>query len=1305
MLITHRKYVATEKLYEGSRSVVYRGYDRSVEPWRPVVMKLLLRDFPTPAELASFKQEYELTKEAAAEGIIKCLGLEDYRNSLMMIFEDIGGTSLEEQLNEGPLDLEEFLSLPVKITEALARIHRRRIIHKNINPQNIIWNRQTNQAEIIDFGIASKLSREEPHIRTPHSLEGNIYYMSPEQTGRMNRSLDYRTDLYSLGATFYSMLCGRPPFMFEDVMEVIHGHIAKTPVSPSVVNPDIPQILSDIITKLLAKTAEERYQSATGLASDLKKLLEQLQTRGTMDTIPLGEEDLQEEFRLSQKLYGREDETKRLMEAFERVRMGEQEIVFVSGRSGLGKTSLILQIKKPITMESGYFISGKYEQFKQNIPYLGIVQAFRELMGYILAETEERLEVVRRDLLAALGQSGQVIIEVIPELELIIGPQPPVEALAPDLTRNRFNLVFRKFVQTLATKETPLVMFLDDLQWADLPSLKLLDMFASDPEIGNLLIIGAYRDNEVHPSHPLMMAMEGMEKSGVRINSIALKPLEIDHVAHLIGDSFLRPKEEVLPLAQLCLEKTFGNPLFINQLLTLLYREGAIRFDDASRKWTWELQKIQGAAMVDDIAELLKTRLTRLSAETQSVLQMGACIGIVFDLKTLSVIFDRPFSEISQHLREAVNEQLITPGEEDYPFSSDTERDRNVSFRFIHDRVHQAAYNLVSEETAKEVHLRIGRSLIEKGTEEDRMEKILDIVTHLNQGAPLVTDQEERDRLARLNLSAGLKAKASAAYQSAHGFFVTGINLLGPGGWERERDLMLNLHEEAAESAYAASDHEEVGRILEELEGKDLTPVQLARGQSIRILSMIAQGKFKEALETGRSFLEKLGIKLPSKPRKGHVILELVKTKAAFRNKTDEDLLSLKTMQDPLGLARSRILTDLASAAYFYTPMLYALIAMKRVQLVLNYGVAPSSSISALTAYGLFLSSIGDIKTGYRLGKISLSLLERSAIKIQRTRLLLMVNWFLKPWNEHFRHSTEPLVEAYHSRIETGDMEYAAHSANSYNLILYFMGRDLESIEKEQDRFYRAVKLLKQKMPLGSISMVHQLTMNLMEDQGLSTRLSGRFFNEEEMLPTFIKEGNRSNICMFYIWKLHLNYLAGQYEEALSNAEMAEKYLDGLRSTFFIPFFYMYDSLTRLALCDTASQDIRSAHLKKVSKNQKKMRKWATHSPMNFLNKWHLVEAERARILGRNAPAEEHYEKAAALAEENGFIHEKALAYELTTRYWLRKEKKDIAAVCLNKAVYAYERWGAKAKINHLKEEYSALVEHLGAEVPGAFGR
>ncbi len=1304
MLIIHRKYVLVEKLYEGAKSVVYRGYDRSTEPWRPVVMKLLHRDYPTAAELASFKQEYQLTKEASAEGVIQCIALEEYGNSLVMIFEDMAGSSLEEHLTEEPVGLEEFLSLAIKIAEALAQIHQRRIIHKNLNPQNIIWNRQTNRVEIIDFGIASKLSREEFPIRPSPSLEGNVYYMSPEQTGRMGRGLDYRTDLYSLGATFYRMLCGRPPFLYEDIMEVVHGHIAKKPVSPSIINRNIPQILSDVVTKLLAKTAEERYQSSSGLASDLKKLLTQFQTRGMIDTIALGKEDLQEKFQLSQKLYGRKVEREMLVEVLERARSGKQEIMLVTGRSGLGKTSLILEIKKHITMEKGYFISGKYEQFKQDIPYFGIVQAFRELMAYLLAETEERLEVVRRDLLSALGQSGQVIIEVVPELELIIGPQPHVEKLDPDLTRNRFNMAFRKFVQTLATNKIPLVMFLDDLHWADRPSLKLLAMLVSDSEISNFFVVGAYRDNEVHPSHPLIVAMEEMEKSGVRIHSIALKPLEVTHVAHLLEDSFELPGEEVTSMAHLCMEKTLGNPLFIVQLLTLLYREGTIHFDYQSRKWTWDLRKIQEISPVDDITALLRTRLKNLSVETQSILQMAACIGLSFSLKNLSVVLDKPFSEVFRHLRQAEREQLIVSHVEDFPINVETDENINVSFRFLHDHIHQAAYNLVGEERAKKVHLRIGRALLEKSTEENLEEMILHIVTHLNRGSPFITDQEERDKLARLNHAAGLKAKASAGYLSAYEFFMSGIRLLGEDGWKRAHDLMLTLHDEAAESAYAASDHEEVGRILEELKRQDLTPLQQARGQSIRILSMIAQGKFQEVLETGRRFLEQLGVKLPSKPRMRHVILEFMKTKAAFRKKTDEDLLSLEPMHDALGLARSRILTNVSSAAYFYTPMLYPLIAMKRVRLALHYGIDPSTSISALSAYGLFLSSMGDIEMGYRLGQIALSLLERSPIKIQKTRVLLITNWFLKPWKEHLKHSSEPLLEAYHSRIETGDMEYAAHSANAYNLILYFMGAELESIEKEQDTFYKAIKALKQQMPSGSIGMVRQVTVNLMEDGDLSTHISGTFFDEEEMLPNFMEEGNRSNICMFYIWKLYLNFLAGQYEEALANAEMAQKYLDGLRSTFFVPFFYMYSSLTRLGLCERAPRAIRSAFLKKVRKNQKKMRKWATHAPMNFLNKWHLVEAERGRILGRHASAEEHYDKAAALAEENGFLHEKALAYELATKYWFAKEKKNIAAICLNKATYAYERWGAKAKINHLKKEYSVLVKHLGLEGPGVFG-
>ena len=594
-----KDYQIIRKIYESVNSLVYRGIFKPDN--RPIILKVLKENYPTPSELTRYKQEYEITRSLNADGVIKVYDLQRYENSLVMLLEDFGGESLELLISDRQFTLEEFLLIAIKTTESLAAIHAANIIHKDINPSNIIYNPETGQLKIIDFGISTRLSRENQTVRNPHQLEGTLAYIAPEQTGRMNRGIDYRSDFYSLGITFYKLLTNQVPFETTDPIELVHCHIAQQPRSPQKIIPFIPLTISQVVMKLLAKTPEERYQSTWGLKADLENCLEQLQTLGQISQFSLATQDICDRFHIPEKLYGREKEVSQLLTAFDRVSQGTTEMMLVSGYSGIGKSALVNEVHKPIIRQRSYFISGKFDQLKRDIPYAAIGQAFQDLMYQLLAESEIALKIWRQELLEALDPNAQLIIDLIPEVEQIIGKQPPVEQLGATETQNRFNLFFQRFISIFTKKEHPLVIFLDDLQWADLPSLKLIELLITDPDSQYLLMLGAYRDNEVSPTHPLMQTLEQIKKAGATVNNIVLQPLGINDINQLIADTLNCSTEESKPLVELVTSKTQGNPFFLTQLLQSLYTENLLSFNYNRGRWQWNIEEIQAVEITDNV--------------------------------------------------------------------------------------------------------------------------------------------------------------------------------------------------------------------------------------------------------------------------------------------------------------------------------------------------------------------------------------------------------------------------------------------------------------------------------------------------------------------------------------------------------------------------------------------------------------------------------------------------------------------------------------------------------------------------------
>lgn len=1302
------------QIYESANSLVYRA--RREPDHQTVILKILKESYPTPQELSRYRTEYHITQSLNLNGVIKVYDLQKYQNTLLMSLEDFGGESLKVWMQQRSLRLEEFLKIAIATAETLGQIHAANIIHKDINPSNIVYHPATGQLKIIDFGISTKLTRENPTLKNPNVLEGTLAYMSPEQTGRMNRSLDYRTDFYSLGVTCYELLTGKLPFETTDALELVHCHIAKQPLSPSELNSEIPPVISDIVMKLMAKTAEERYQSALGIKADLEECLHQLNQKGSVSYFRIAQQDISDKFQLPQKLYGREREIETLLTAFERV-TSQSEMILIAGYSGIGKTALVQELYKPITEKRGYFISGKFDQYQRNIPYSAIAAAFRELIKQLLSETDTKLNQWRDKLQAALGNNGQVIVEAIPEVELIIGKQPAVPEVGPNESQNRFNLVFQNFIKVFTKPEHPLAIFIDDLQWADGASLKLIQLLMSSASTG-LFLIGAYRDNEVSPAHPFMLTVEEITKTGAKIERVFLSHLQLQTVIQIIVDTLKCSESKAKPLAELVVLKTGGNPFFLNEFLKSLYTERLLEFNLATRCWQWNLEKIQGREFTDNVVELMTSKIQKLPEVTQEMLNLAACIGNQFDLETLGLIAEKSLKETASNLQAAVAESLVVPvsnmgdvelaiaATEFSTFQLPIPLSQAVEYKFIHDRIQQAAYSLIPDQTKEIVHRQIGQVLLKNASPENREDKIFDIVNQLNFSLSLITEQSERDELAKLNLIAGKKAKLSAAYQPALNYLQVGIELLATDSWQRQYHLTLSLHEETAEAAYLNTNFALMERFVDEVMSHAKIVLDKVKVYEVKIQAYIVQGNFPSAIALGLEALKLLGITLPKHPTKFDIFWGLFRIKTSVGFRPIADLANIPIMSNPYSKAAMRILTKIISASFISVPMLFPLIVFKMVSLSIKWGNT-SESAFAYSSYIVILCSIlEDIEAGSQFGQLAINLLDTldaTGLKAQTKALLYL---FLKHWINPIKETLNPLQEIYALGLETGDLEFAGYAAYFYGQHALFCGRELKQIESQigiYSSFFRE-RGLKRNGYLQNILL--QPVLNLLGQVQNPCYLIGNAFDEQVMLPVLQSKNDGTSLFSVYFYKIMLCFLFGEAALAVENAKAAETYLDSIRGLLLSFHFYFYDSLACLALANTegsvggATTNFSRKHLlQKVRKNQKKMRKWAHLSSMNYLDKYLLVEAELYRVLGKDNLAMEMYDKAIATAKENDYVHEVAIAYELAAKFYLSKGKELIAKAYIQEARYHYQLWGATAKVKHLEQQYPQLLSATQAKI------
>ncbi|MCA9658051.1 MAG: AAA family ATPase [Myxococcales bacterium] len=1286
-------YRVVETLHEGSNAIVLRG--ERVADGRQVILKRLAEDYPSPERLASFRQEYEINRKVS-ERAEQC-SLERIGNDWLMVLEDAGGVSLDRLGIAGRLDIVDFLRLALRITETVAAVHGHLIIHRDINPANITLNEDSGAVRLIDFGASTLLSRSNASFSNPAMLEGTLPYIAPEQTGRMNRTVDLRADLYSLGITLYELLVGKTPFTTDDPLELVHSHVAKLPPDPREFRPKIPEVVARIILKLLAKNAEERYQSALGLHHDLSRCLELAEEGAEIAFERLGERDVSDRLHIPETLYGRGVELTSLLAAFERVRTGGCEMAVVAGAPGIGKSALVRELYGPITRARGFFVSGKFDQFNRNVPYSSLIQAFRALVRQLLTEPPARIAGWRQKILDALGPNGQVMIRVIPEVELITGPQPDVPDLRPEDAQNRFNLSFQAFIQVFTSAKHPLVVFLDDLQWADRASLDLLEVLLSSSHTGHLLIVGAHRSNEVDVSHPLRMTLERIRRRGVALSEIDLPPLRQEHVAALLSDALSCESAEVEALAALLTEKTGGNPFFVGEFLRHLYDDGLVGLDTGSGRWRWDLEKIRQRNITENVVELMSQKARDLDEAVQQTLKYAAALGNRFDLEAAIKTADLAANAVVRALWKALQAGFISPvGEAPPLLNLDLEGEGNAipaaEFRFTHDRIQQALYALIPPEDRPLLHRKIGRHLLENTAPSRLRSVIFAIVGHLNRARDKVKGWDERLELGRLNQLAGERAVDAAAFAAAYTYYKAGADALGAEGWLHARDLSFTLHLGAAESACMISEFEAMEAHTGDLLGHTSDLLERVKIREIQIQAKTIQVDLPGALAMSVDTLRELGVRIPRGPSKLDVMAAILKTKAALAGKRFADFASLPEATDPRLLARAEVIANAVSSAYRSDPNTFILLILELVKQSVRSGNTPASGF-AYACYALILAgALGDIDGAKRLYPVCDEMVEWPLTRPFKSKTLFFIGNFVVSWIEHPEVSAERLYDGYLSGLEIGDLEYASHCGYLRCYFLHRSAENLRELQVDLQQMADALEPLAQGRSPELCNMYLQVAKNLRGDCDNPLRLIGEKFDIDDNLRESYRLRDTRAIVEASVQKLYVQFILGDRIGARETADRIPEHLAQVPGFAPAAESRFWDALLVLQELPELSGWAKIGARRRVLANLTKLRKWGESTPAAYRHLCLLIEAELARVEGRSGEAREIYDQAFAAAGEQRMPRDQALIAEVTAAFYREGGFDNLANHFVKLAHRIYLRWGAAAKVKKMEEEHPFLI-------------
>jgi PAS domain S-box-containing protein len=1235
---------------------------------------------PSPASLARLRHAYALRDELDPVWAARPARLEPRGGRLTLSSEDPGGELLSRLVGQS-WEITSFLRVAVGLAIALGRLHERGLIHKDIKPANILVDVATGAAWLTGFGIASRLPRERHAPGPPEIIAGTLAYMAPEQTGRMNRSIDSRSDLYALGVTFYEMATGSLPFAASDPMEWVHCHIARQAIAPRERASGIPAVLSSIVMKLLAKTAEERYQTARGVEADLRRCLSEWQSRGRIDPFPLGANDASDRLLIAEELYGREREIGTLLASFKQVvTRSAPELVLVSGYSGVGKSSLVAELHKALVPQRGVFAAGKFDQYNRDIPYATLAQAFQTLIRQILVGNEAEVEPWRRALTEALGAHGQLIVNLVPELEFIIGKQAALPDLPPQEAQNRFQLAFRRFLGAFAGREHPLVLFLDDLQWLDVATLDLIEHLVTHAEVGRLLLVGAYRDNDVDPTHPLLRTLEAIKKADAKVSEIVLAPIGLDDVGRLVADAMHCDLERARPLSQLVYEKTGGNPFFAIQFLTELADEGLLAFDSVAQAWRWEIDRIHAKRYTDNVVDLMVEKLNRLSRRAQEAMKQLACLGHIVEIATLSLVHEETEEAINATLREAVYAGLI--GQQD------------GSYRFLHDRIQQAAYSLIPEERRVEIHLRTGRALLASMTADQLDEHLFEIAGQFNRGAGQLIERREKADVAAIDLRAGRKAKASAAYVSACVYLAAGMGLLDDSDWDSQYELTFSLRFERAECEILSGNFEAAEPLIVDLLQHAASKVDQATAYRLKVLLHTLKSENARAVDSAISCLRLFGIDIPPHPTRAQVQAEYETVWRILDGRPIESLIDLPMMTDPEILAAMQVLSVLLSPAYSIDFHLWCLVACRIGKVSMEHGI---SGVSAhFGDLGLVLGAVLQrYSEGYRFAELARDLIEKHGFVAYRAKAYHVLG-IVAVWTRPISSSINFLRTAFRTATETGDLAVACYCIEK-SVAGFLMRNDpLEAVWRESEIALNFVRKARYHDVADVIVSQQRFIATMQGRTATLSNFSDSQFDEAAFEAKITAGATATTVGLYWILKLKARFLSGDYVDALASADKAKALLWALPVHFDRRLDYTYyAALTAAALYQNASVGDQQAFRDLLTAHREQLREWAEIYPPTFDDKYALAAAEIARLDGRDSDAMRFYERAVQSARAHGFVQNEGLANELAANFYAARGFETSAHAYLRNARYGYLRWGATGKVRQLEQLHPHLREHL----------
>ncbi|MFH0781659.1 MAG: PocR ligand-binding domain-containing protein [Pseudomonadota bacterium] len=1289
MTITKKDIAALPCIHEGPTASIY--LQEKTASGKPAVVKILRHDSTVHRAGERLANEYAVTSDLHIQGIRSASDSIDIDGIPALIMEYVAGETLGKVFVEERRPLAEILAVAISICQALDGLHRSRFIHCNISSANILIDSARQMATLIDFGSARKVDPKGGSHKCPDISEISLNYIAPELTGRVDRPVDYRADLYSLGVVLYEMLSGGLPFASDNVPELIHCQIAKNPPPVHESNSRVPQMVSAIVMKLMAKNPGDRYQSAQGLKTDLEHCLRQLKECGDIGAFALAKDDISPLFRIPQKLYGRERELRALIEAIGEAGSGGRCFLFITGNEGVGKTSLVVEVQSYVAGKRGYFISGRYDERQKNIPYHAVIQAIAGLVDLMLTENAEQVAQWAAKIKEALGSNGALLTEVIPRLELIIGKQPPDQELGAAETRNRFYFAFQALMRAIVQKGRPLVLFLDNLQWADYATIDLLKLMTEGLENQYLLLIGAYRDNEVGPSHPLAGAIEYLQQARTVIRTIHLENLSRKTLNDLIADTLKCEQVYVQSLSDLVFEKTGGNAFFAVQFFQSLHDEGLLSFVGYLKHWEWDAAQIRALGVTDNVATLMTRKLGKLPAKTQELLSLAACIGNAFSLEHLASIADHTIDTTRENLFKAIEEGLVLPADESSRIK-ESEAEQSAAggdhFAFLHDRVRQVSYSLIPRKQRKSAHLRIGRLLLQDLQEGEMGKKVYTIADHLNEGFQYLETDQERLRLIHLNLQAGRNATRAAAYRAAIWYLSMGIGMLPPDKWESCYDLSLNLYMVAVEAEYLSTNFERAELLSTELLQHVTDFLAKIKVYELRILVYTAQNRNTLAIKAGLEALDLLGVRLPTKPEDVKASIEEMKKELSTETGPEKDISRLPVLDDMHKLAARRIMMSLAGPAHQSNPEMLQAIILYTVLSSLEYGNSPTSAFAYGWYAALLCGPYNDIEQCYRFGQLSLAVLKQFKARELEAKVLFLYNVLVRPWKEHAGETVKALQDIYRHGLDSGDLEYTYYAAVHSCSYLFFVGGSLPRIRQRQIECLESTERFRLEFHHNFGRIWAQTVNNLIGCAGDPCRLSGELFDETKMLPVWIAQNERVLVFNTLCCRMILQYLFGKYADAVGSAQLGEAYEKAGEGYLYQTQFSFYSALALLAHFPETDAATQKEYLHKVTEIQKRMREWARNAPMNFQHKYDLIEAERARIAGETLRAMECYRRAIQGAGEHGYLHEEALSYEREAHFHIALGRDDLAGFDMKKAVEGYKLWGAVRKVEDVEERH-----------------